>query len=178
MRLDREVTKVHYLAESHLWPNRDPLGEDGGVNLYGFVRNGPLNQIDRLGSDPGDFSNGLYRYGTNIWSRMKDAGKCLKKMCQDRINSPTGKRPVLPGSPIGGLTTAVGGGVVEAGAGLGQAGPGLYFNQVLAKWKQKCADCMNDPDYGCDPQFTKKCDDNCAYWQTLAARGAPIAPKL
>ncbi len=34
------------------WPNRDPLQEKGGVNLYGFVRNNPLNLIDSDGRAP------------------------------------------------------------------------------------------------------------------------------
>jgi len=31
------------------WPSRDPIGEIGGVNLYGFVYNSPLSWIDLLG---------------------------------------------------------------------------------------------------------------------------------
>ena len=31
------------------WLNRDPLGEAGGLNLYGFVGNDPINSIDLLG---------------------------------------------------------------------------------------------------------------------------------
>ena len=31
------------------WPNRDPIGERGRINLYGFVQNGPINQVDFLG---------------------------------------------------------------------------------------------------------------------------------
>jgi RHS repeat-associated protein len=31
------------------WINRDPLEEDGGLNLYTFVDNNPLNQIDPFG---------------------------------------------------------------------------------------------------------------------------------
>ena len=31
------------------WLNRDPIGERGGINLYGMVRNNPINRIDRLG---------------------------------------------------------------------------------------------------------------------------------
>ncbi len=29
-----------------LWPSRDPIGENGGVNLYGYVLNNPINFID------------------------------------------------------------------------------------------------------------------------------------
>jgi RHS repeat-associated protein len=32
------------------WPNRDPIGEEGGKNLYGFVHNDGLNSVDYLGN--------------------------------------------------------------------------------------------------------------------------------
>ena len=38
------------------WPSRDPIGEDGGVNLYGFTENDDINYFDDLGhhsSSPG-----------------------------------------------------------------------------------------------------------------------------
>ncbi|MDQ3847657.1 MAG: RHS repeat-associated core domain-containing protein, partial [Thermoproteota archaeon] len=31
------------------WINRDPIAETGGLNLYGFVANGPLNKHDDWG---------------------------------------------------------------------------------------------------------------------------------
>ncbi len=31
------------------WLNRDPLGEAGGINLYGFVGNSPLSRVDPWG---------------------------------------------------------------------------------------------------------------------------------
>jgi RHS repeat-associated protein len=31
------------------WMNRDPLGEAGGINLYGFVSNNPVNWVDPWG---------------------------------------------------------------------------------------------------------------------------------
>jgi len=34
------------------WPSRDPIGEEGGVNLYAFVYNCPFGWIDYLGADP------------------------------------------------------------------------------------------------------------------------------
>ena len=41
------------------WINRDPLGEEGGVNLYGFVGNNPVNSVDIYGLDA------LYLVGRN-----------------------------------------------------------------------------------------------------------------
>ena len=31
------------------WPNRDPIEEKGGLNLYGFVGNDPISRFDRFG---------------------------------------------------------------------------------------------------------------------------------
>jgi len=36
------------------WPSRDPIGERGGLNLYGFVGNDALTGWDRLGLDRQD----------------------------------------------------------------------------------------------------------------------------
>ena len=32
-----------------VWPSRDPIAEEGGLNLYGMVGNDPVNQWDNLG---------------------------------------------------------------------------------------------------------------------------------
>ena len=43
----------HYEGSSgRVWPSRDPIGERGGINLYGFVFNSSLGWIDYLGRDP------------------------------------------------------------------------------------------------------------------------------
>jgi len=39
----------HYDAASGRWPSRDPIEEDGGVNLYVFIWNNPVYGIDYLG---------------------------------------------------------------------------------------------------------------------------------
>ncbi|WP_346189594.1 RHS repeat-associated core domain-containing protein [Rubritalea halochordaticola] len=42
----------YYTPETGRWINRDPIEENGGLNLYGFVRNVALNYNDLLGLAP------------------------------------------------------------------------------------------------------------------------------
>ena len=42
----------YYNPSTGRWPNRDPLEERGGVNLYGFVKNDPLTKFDPDGRQP------------------------------------------------------------------------------------------------------------------------------
>ena len=41
----------YYDPKTGRWLSRDPIGEEGGVNLYGFVGNSSVNSIDLLGLD-------------------------------------------------------------------------------------------------------------------------------
>jgi hypothetical protein len=38
-----------YSPNLQRWPNRDPIEERGGLNLYAYVRNNPINLFDPLG---------------------------------------------------------------------------------------------------------------------------------
>jgi len=64
-------TSLYYYGyrfyEPHLqrWPNRDPIQEAGGVNLYEFVGNSPINRIDAFGK---------YGYGLSGQADFKE--KC------------------------------------------------------------------------------------------------------
>jgi RHS repeat-associated protein len=42
-----------YDPQTQRWLSRDPINEAGGINLYGFVGNSPLNRIDPFGLDYG-----------------------------------------------------------------------------------------------------------------------------
>ncbi len=69
------------------WLNQDPLGEGGGINLYGFVGNSPLNAVDPLGmwgvqfggfnigiGEPSYAFDGVWWEGTrNSWHTGLDA---------------------------------------------------------------------------------------------------------
>ncbi len=38
-----------YAPSTGRWPNRDPIGERGGLNLYGMAENNPVNKWDYIG---------------------------------------------------------------------------------------------------------------------------------
>jgi RHS repeat-associated protein len=46
-----------YSATLSRWVNRDPIGERGGVDLYVFLGNGPVDAFDRLGLDKTTFTD-------------------------------------------------------------------------------------------------------------------------
>ena len=44
-----ETGQCFYNSQTGRWLNRDPIGEKGGVNLHGFLRNSTANAVDLLG---------------------------------------------------------------------------------------------------------------------------------
>jgi hypothetical protein len=53
----------YYNPELGRWGSRDPLGEDGGLNVYGFVRNSPIIAVDYLGNAKIEIKVGFYGAG-------------------------------------------------------------------------------------------------------------------
>jgi hypothetical protein len=51
------------------WPSRDPIGENGGINLYGFVGNDGLGRVDILGEWHWDPSH--EELTTKAWTELK-----------------------------------------------------------------------------------------------------------
>jgi RHS repeat-associated protein len=39
----------YYNPSTGRWPSRDPISESGGLHLYGYVNNDPINWVDSLG---------------------------------------------------------------------------------------------------------------------------------
>jgi RHS repeat-associated protein len=49
------------------WPSRDPIGENGGRNLYGMIGNDGVNQVDLLGRDAAPIGEGIGGWGGARW---------------------------------------------------------------------------------------------------------------
>jgi RHS repeat-associated protein len=61
----------YYDPETGRWLSRDPIGERGGVNLYGMVGNDPVNHYDVLGLRSRGFGAGQLTVDSSC-SRCKD----------------------------------------------------------------------------------------------------------
>ena len=78
------------------WPARDPIGERGGVNLYGFVENSPFSGVDYLGLKiVGRLSSPTAKDGGPLGDTERKAldeaanlDPRIKKMIEDLENSP------------------------------------------------------------------------------------------
>jgi RHS repeat-associated protein len=84
------------------WISRDPLEEDGGVNLYGFVGNAPINFLDEYGLVKRSLIDRLYRWAytddqnasDEVYDAALDAGvdgadcyiNCLKRLNTQAIS--------------------------------------------------------------------------------------------
>ena len=70
----------YYDPATGRWPSRDPIEEEGGINLYGFVGNDGVNQWDILGKET--FSDWLNRNKNNadeLMKRGKQFGAAIEK---------------------------------------------------------------------------------------------------
>lgn len=70
-----------YDASAGRWVSRDPIEENGGVNLYGFVRNGSFNGHDILGLQEVVDCKKI----KDCLEFMLSKGKCAKQFKEGRI---------------------------------------------------------------------------------------------
>jgi uncharacterized protein RhaS with RHS repeats len=74
------------------WINRDPIGEPGGINLYGFVNNNPISTVDQLGLWP------AYCHNKNLVDTIgrnesPEIQKAMKKASYDMDHDPQAQDP-------------------------------------------------------------------------------------
>jgi len=70
------------------WQSRDPIGENGGINLYGYVGNEPINWYDPLGLNPG-----YQQQGSNLTVDTDTSSKT------GNTGDPSHQNQLAPGSP-------------------------------------------------------------------------------
>jgi integrase/recombinase XerD len=97
------------------WPSRDPIGERGGINLYGCVGNRPINRIDIIGlSTRTDIGDGVGLITKRAYSFLGTCctGSCsdIMKKFKDNINQFTSSKNPLIDTPF---TNRSGGSISE-----------------------------------------------------------------
>jgi RHS repeat-associated protein len=81
----------YYDPNTGRWPSRDPIEEEGGINLYGFVENNGLNKWDYLGQcavcpkntcnkwsieTVGNFGGGAVAVAGSTYTKLRAIGEC------------------------------------------------------------------------------------------------------
>ncbi|MBC9868968.1 MAG: hypothetical protein F7O42_14040, partial [Opitutae bacterium] len=83
--------------------NRDPIGEAGGLNLYGFVGNNPVNYNDYLGLNfLEDFANSFGKFIKNFGSAVGDVVGGVIGGFESFVSG------IFSGDPFGGFSEGIG----------------------------------------------------------------------
>jgi len=87
-----------YDADTGRWISRDPIGENGGINLYGYCLNDPINLWDPLGLDPyAGYANGPSNPSSDI-NAFKNRGGQGAGSNVFPFNSPSSLNGALQGA--------------------------------------------------------------------------------
>jgi RHS repeat-associated protein len=81
----------NYSPSCGMWTTRDPLGEAGGINLYGFVGNDPLMFVDPLGE-----------FKVNPVANIKNLIGCTYNLAKNAANIEKYRKECQEECPLGG----------------------------------------------------------------------------
>jgi len=108
--------------------SRDPLREEGGINLYAYCGNDPVNRHDPLGLDWNPFHETFWTEGTDAnWNRAASAMLHLTAFVAGRSASPPALLEAIQNSPTQNVRNIGGGIQVGTGNAL-LAGPSAFFS--------------------------------------------------
>ncbi|RDH41396.1 RHS repeat-associated core domain-containing protein [Zooshikella ganghwensis] len=128
----------YYIPHQSIWLTRDPLGERGGINLYGFVDSNPIMYVDPYG---------LFEFGGMMAAGFKGAViGATGGAITGAINGAAGGTAVFPG--VGTVTGALGVGAV--GAVIGGVtgfvgGAGMYVKEQFTDSDNDGIPDIDDP---------------------------------
>jgi RHS repeat-associated protein len=74
-----------YDPATQRWLNRDPIGEDGGVNLYGYVGNNPVNFYDPYGFAIGDWWDARTWFNSGFTESWSDSANSIGEALGDAL---------------------------------------------------------------------------------------------
>ena len=175
----------YYNAELGRWPNRDPLEEKGGRNLYAFTVNNPVQYVDYIGLfglipiDEEDASPRMcgkisalmdvWAVGPNqtLWDHYKNGGG-------SQMDVPFGWFDPFGAIRISHTDTALFQGL-QAAAGLECTGSGSFFYLKLGEQHHNYLVHMIFGwrlDVACDVQYSATWDSGCCECQTLSAEAS------
>ena len=128
--------------------NRDPIGEEGGTNLYAFVENDPVNGWDYLGMDiigePASCESQCTSYSAEF--EYRSSRECMEDRCpglllddfevkENKVRNWGGQSTNL------GLILSAGGGGGDGGGPSGDDGCKEKKQQQEKNWKPSKEDC-------------------------------------
>jgi uncharacterized protein RhaS with RHS repeats len=127
---------MHYNPAAQRWLNRDPIGEMGGINLYAYVLNDPLNLIDPYGLHWTDYiPDFVVAPGVvNFTAGMGDAlSFTITRRIRDANDDFYGGVDKCSGAYRGGQWTGEGIGLAMGGGRLAYAGIAKANSMVLLR---------------------------------------------
>jgi RHS repeat-associated protein len=109
------------------WPSRDPIGERGGMNLYGFVGNDGVNWVDLLGLSEFSYSECICKFAAGA----ADAG----------LDTLKGMDPREMYNSIKSIATAISRGEVDLSDAINALGAdfkGFYYHFTRGNYDHAC----------------------------------------
>jgi RHS repeat-associated protein len=106
-----------YSSEMGRWLSRDPIGEEGGINLYGYVNNNPVGAIDPEGASSTLVTGAI---GAGIGALVGGGITAWNGGSWSEIGMSAGRGAIAGG--VAGLTMGIGGGAVAGIFGGGVLG--------------------------------------------------------
>ena len=115
----------YYNAETGRWLNRDPIEEDGGLNLYAFVGNDSVSFTDYLGQIKIEIRFNPVREGQEFLGKVRYHAYVIITKCEADATNPSGRKTYfIRGGPSAGGKGGIG----------ALASPGGSFGPIITTY--------------------------------------------